>query len=312
MASVRGLVGAMTGIGLNLSFVFLTFADGFTVFKGCALLGSAVGAGFLDERLNWRELCISHHPRRPRLRRAAAAHLWRRHDRRALAAWSTGERAAGIGAATFSGLCDAGFTLLTRQLSREGRPLGAVSPALLLSYFMAATFGCVLVVGVVATATGLYLTDGFGWARLQGVTRHTPEPWELGEPPLLLLALLLLYCVGISRAAGDGRMATTRAGVGAILQVSEIALRLRARRRLLGRTHQRPRRRRHRDRLLQRERPRVRQSAEAAHADARGGGRRARAGAARGGGGEARRASHPCLFGAGAARGGRRCVSLDA
>ena len=49
--------------------------------------------------------------------------------------------------------------------SREGRPLGAVSPALLLSYFMAATFGCVLVVGVVATATGLYLTDGFGCAR---------------------------------------------------------------------------------------------------------------------------------------------------
>ena len=58
MATVRGLVGAMTGIGLNLSFVFLTFADGFTVFKGCALLGSAVGAGFLGERLNWRELCI--------------------------------------------------------------------------------------------------------------------------------------------------------------------------------------------------------------------------------------------------------------
>ena len=136
-----------------------------------------------------------------------------------------GERAAGIGAATFSGLCDAGFTLLTRQLSREGRPLGAVSPALLLSYFMAATFGCILVVGVVATATGLYLTDGFGWARLQGVTRHTPEPWDLGEPPLLLLALLLLYCVGIlsGQLAMARGMATTRAGVGAILQVSEIA-----------------------------------------------------------------------------------------
>ena len=100
-----------------------------------------------------------------------------------------------------------------------------MSPALLLSYFMAATFGCVLVVGVVATATGLYLTDGFGWARLQGVTRHTPEPWDLGEPPLLLLALLLLYCVGIlsGQLAMARGMATTRAGVGAILQVSEIA-----------------------------------------------------------------------------------------
>ena len=226
MALTRGFVGAMTGIGLNLSFVFLTFADGFTVFKGCALLGSAVGAGFLGERLNWRELCILLSTcvglvfvAQPPLIFGAATH------RRALAAWSTGERAAGIGAATFSGLCDAGFTLLTRQLSREGRPLGAVSPALLLSYFMAATFGCVLVVGVAATATGLYLSDGFGWARLQGVTRHTPEPWDLGEPPLLLLALLLLYCVGIlsGQLAMARGMATTRAGVGAILQVSEIA-----------------------------------------------------------------------------------------
>ena len=66
-----------------------------------------------------------------------------------------------------------------------------------------------------------------------------------------------------------------------------------------------------RDRLLQRERARVRQGAEATDADARGFGRRARAGAARGGEASRRgkRASHPCLFGAGAARGGSRCVS---
>ena len=197
MALLRGLVGAMTGIGLNLSFVFLTFADGFTVFKGCALLGSAVGAGYLGERLNWRELCILLSTcvglvfvAQPPLIFGAATH------RRALAAWSTGERAAGIGAATFSGLCDAGFTLLTRQLARgsaAGR--GVARAAALLLY--GGDIWLRLVVGVVTTATGLYLTDGFGWARLQGVTRHTPEPWDLGEPPLLLLALLLLYCVGI-------------------------------------------------------------------------------------------------------------------
>ena len=47
MATVRGLVGAMTGIGLNLSFVFLTFADGFmrpvwTVALGTVALGTVV------------------------------------------------------------------------------------------------------------------------------------------------------------------------------------------------------------------------------------------------------------------------------
>ena len=226
MALLRGLVGAMTGIGLNLSFVFLTFADGFTVFKGarCSAAPSAPASSASASTGASSAFCCprasassSSRSRRSSLAPPRAAARWQRGAR--------GERAAGIGAATFSGLCDAGFTLLTRQLSREGRPLGAVSPALLLSYFMAATFGCVLVVGVVATATGLYLTDGFGWARLQGVTRHTPEPWDLGEPPLLLLALLLLYCVGIlsGQLAMARGMATTRAGVGAILQVSEIA-----------------------------------------------------------------------------------------
>jgi uncharacterized membrane protein YbjE (DUF340 family) len=37
----------------------------------------------------------------------------------------------------------AGFNVLTRSLSREGRLLGAVSAPLLLSHFMVATFACV-------------------------------------------------------------------------------------------------------------------------------------------------------------------------
>jgi len=35
------LVGAATGLGLNISFVFLTLADAFTVFKGVDLLGTS-------------------------------------------------------------------------------------------------------------------------------------------------------------------------------------------------------------------------------------------------------------------------------
>ena len=51
-----GQVGAATGLGLNLSFVFLTLADAFTVFKGVDLLGtSALGRLALGETLSRRE-----------------------------------------------------------------------------------------------------------------------------------------------------------------------------------------------------------------------------------------------------------------
>ena len=57
LAALRGLVGAATGLGLNLSFVFLTLADAFTVFKGVDLLGtSALGRLALGEELSRREL----------------------------------------------------------------------------------------------------------------------------------------------------------------------------------------------------------------------------------------------------------------
>ena len=45
----------------------------------------------------------------------------------------------GLLAAALGGLCSAGFNVLTRSLSREGRPLGAVSAPLLLSHFMVTT-----------------------------------------------------------------------------------------------------------------------------------------------------------------------------
>ena len=57
LAALRGLVGAATGLGLNLSFVFLTLADAFTVFKGVDLLGTcALGRLALGEEPSRREL----------------------------------------------------------------------------------------------------------------------------------------------------------------------------------------------------------------------------------------------------------------
>ena len=239
MAALRGLVGAMTGIGLNLAFVFLTLADAFTIFKGVDLLGTnAISRLALGEALSWRELGSGLLTLLGLLLVAQPPLLFG-------GAATAGARlsAAGIAAATLGGLCSAAFNVLTRALSREGRPLGAVSPAMLLSYFMVATFGCAGALGVGATASGLAARDGWAWARLASGA----------GAPLVALGLLALYCAGIlcgqlamgapppAHPGTFGRgfaaprlrrlalvcaakgMATTRAGVGAILAVSEIA-----------------------------------------------------------------------------------------
>ena len=182
MAALRGLVGAMTGIGLNLSFVFLTLADAFTIFKGVDLLGTnAISRLALGEALSWRELGSGLLTLLGLLLVAQPPLLF------GGAATAGALSAAGIAAATLGGICSAAFNVLTRALSREGRPLGAVSPAMLLSYFMVATFGCAGALGVGATASGLAARDGWAWARLASGA----------GAPLVALGLLALYCAGI-------------------------------------------------------------------------------------------------------------------
>ena len=147
----------------------------------------------------------------------------------------------GLAAAALGGLCSAGFNVLTRSLSREGRPLGAVSAPLLLSHFMVATFACASALGLGATASGLAQREGWRWAALEvGGNDNRLGELQLGaattqnlgggartERSSLLVGLLLLglYCTGIllGQLAMAKGMATTRAGVGAILAVSEIA-----------------------------------------------------------------------------------------
>ena len=134
-----GQVGAATGLGLNLSFVFLTLADAFTVFKGVDLLGtSALGRLALGETLSRRELGSGLVTLLGLLLVAQPTFLFGEgaaehptHD--------PSSQLPGLLAAALGGLCSAGFNVLTRSLSREGRPLGAVSAPLLLSHFMVAT-----------------------------------------------------------------------------------------------------------------------------------------------------------------------------
>ena len=59
LAGARGFVGALTGVLLNISFLFLTLADAFTLFKGTDTIGTiALSSSVLGshEKLSYREL----------------------------------------------------------------------------------------------------------------------------------------------------------------------------------------------------------------------------------------------------------------
>ena len=116
---------------------------------------------------------------------------------------------------------------------------------------MVATFACVGALGLGATASGLAQQEGWGWAALElsggdeppgaisgargfsGAQRSDDSGIDVDEASsgrrsrslLVGLLLLCLYCAGIllGQLAMARGMATTRAGVGAILAVSEIA-----------------------------------------------------------------------------------------
>ena len=116
---------------------------------------------------------------------------------------------------------------------------------------MVATFACVGALGLGATASGLAQREGWSWAALElgggadppgaisgargfSGTQHSDDSGiDVDEASSgrrsrsLLVGLLLLcfYCAGIllGQLAMARGMATTRAGVGAILAVSEIA-----------------------------------------------------------------------------------------
>lgn len=216
MAAARGLNGAFLGVLLNLSFVLLTFADAFTIFKGVDTVWTIVVSRLLlgsGERLQALELAcgaltllgIVLIAQPPFLARAGGA---------AASSTSTAISAGGLLVAIIAGSASGGFNVWTRALSRKGGPHdGHLPPAMLLSYFMVVVEAFVLSIALVAHASGLADADGWEWSGMRA-------PCDAID-----VLLLLLYCAGI--LVGQLTMAagyrTTRAGVAAFLALTELA-----------------------------------------------------------------------------------------
>lgn len=208
-ATARSLVGAFMGVTMNVSFLFLTFGDAFTVFKGTDTISTVIVSRVTlghSERLATRELACGGLTFVGIILIAQPPLLF-----------GGGVRvvsAAGVAIAIVAGVGSAGFNVLTRALSRKGGPHeGHLPPPMLLSYFMCVVFACVGAIALLAETTGLSAVDGWEWTRMAR-PRHTAD-W----------LLLLLYGAGI--LTGQLLMAagyrTTRAGVGAFLALTELA-----------------------------------------------------------------------------------------
>ena len=213
-AYLRGLLGSAQAFGLNLALVFATFADVFTVFKGVDSVSTVVMTRTLldgGERLTLRELAcgaltlvgIVLIAQPPMLFGAAAA---------AAAAARTSAPALAI--AALAGTLSAGFGVFTRVLSRAGGPHAAhLPPAMLLSHKLVVMLSFFGAVGLVGRAARLDELGGFEWLRLRP---------PAGAADWALLGLHCAFTLGAQLALAAG-YATTRAGVGGFLQLTELA-----------------------------------------------------------------------------------------
>ena len=133
MAVARSLTGAFMGVLLNLSFVLLTFADAFTIFKGTDTIATIVlSRGFLgsSETLSARELGCGFLTIVGIILIAQPPMLFGSTSGAAVGAM-------GVAVAITAGCGSGGFNFFTRALSRKGGPHeGYLPPAMLLSCFM--------------------------------------------------------------------------------------------------------------------------------------------------------------------------------
>jgi len=215
LAATRGLTGAFMGVLMNVSFVLMTFADAFTVFKGVDTAATIVVSRTIlgdGERLSVRELgagfvtlCGLGLIAQPSFLFGGAA-----------GPGVDGPAASiGMAVAVTAGVGSGGFNVFTRALSRRGGVHEPhLPPPMLLSYFMVVVELYVLLLAALAYTSGLSAREGCRWTSLVAPARDLAD-----------VGLLLVYCVGILvgqllMAAG---YATTRAGVGAFLALTELA-----------------------------------------------------------------------------------------
>jgi drug/metabolite transporter (DMT)-like permease len=206
-ALLRGLLGSVQALGLNVSLMFLTLADALTIFKGVDCASTVLIARvYLDsgEQLSRLELAcgaltlagIILIAQPPLLFGASAPHV----------------NALALAAVVVAGTLSASHSVVTRLLSKVGNA-HYLSPSMLLSHKLVVTFGLFALFALVGKLTGLADTPEFGWMQCRAPA--DVESW-------CILCIHCAFTMGAELALAAG-YATTRAGLGGFLLLTELA-----------------------------------------------------------------------------------------
>ena len=229
LAVARSLLNATKACLLSISFVFLTYANAFTVFKGVGTFSTVILARALlgsGEKLSFYELAcgaltvvgivlIAQPPAifgqqgvaPPPPAASASADA----EAAAMTAVWVPRVGAGLALATVSGGLSAFSGTLMRLLSNAAGPF-KLSPPMTLSYLMITMLGLFSCVALVCRTTELANAPGWEWSALVW-------PVSLGDWCLVGLHCLTALAAWLATGAG---YATTRAGMVAFLQLTEL------------------------------------------------------------------------------------------
>lgn len=237
LALIRSFLNAIKAVLLSIGFVFLTYADAFVVFKGVAVCGTLVVARTLvgvKEKLAPHELLcglgvvvgiLMIHPPQRFLPTDVEDTTTTTDTIEATDTATTS--LVGMMVVVVSGLMSSVSGTLVRMLSETGGPHdGRAPPAMLLSYLMVVMF---LINGSVAVVFRYVLIDVVPQsAALSSSSPSSPSPWAWtvflwprDATDYLLIVTNCVCTLGGHLATASG-YATTRAGIVAFLQLTEI------------------------------------------------------------------------------------------
>mmetsp|Transcript_11776 Transcript_11776/g.20116 ORF Transcript_11776/g.20116 Transcript_11776/m.20116 type:complete len:371 (+) Transcript_11776:89-1201(+) len=226
LALTRSILNSLKACLLSVAFMFMTYADAFTVFKGVGVLStSLVARGLLGEgeRLSCSEMACgsltlvgitliaqpptlfgawySHQTPPPPISRGQLEQSWEPHP------------SSGLALASVAGALSAISGTLVRLLSRERGPHeGKTPPSMLLSFLiivMLVVFGSI---ALVCRFAGIADMAGFEWSAFV---------WPGDRTDWALIAVHCACTLG-GHLATASAYTTTRAGMVAFLQLTEI------------------------------------------------------------------------------------------
>ena len=241
LACFRSMFAASMALGLNLSFLWLTCADAFTIFKGTSTLATIVITstclGSAERLTPYEVVCgalvvvgIALIAQPPALfalfgekllmgvhspRHEALQHESPDATNQSQPSW-TPHAGPGVSVAILSGSLSAGVGALTRVLSHKGGGHeGHTPPPMLLSFLVVTMFVFFGILALIGRASGLAHAAGWGWLSFawpvdvadwkcdfdRGPNRHRPHPSQRSS---LLSALPVLTPCGGSASVRTG------------------------------------------------------------------------------------------------------------